>query len=410
MTQSVDAQPLDPQSLDALLEAAVATGRVPNVVAIAADRSGLVYRGAAGPRAAGGDEPVGVDSVFKIASMTKAVTTVAALQLVERGALDLDAAVADHLPAFDNLQVLTGFDGDDRPILRPPRSRATVRQLMSHTSGLGYWFWSAPIARWEALTGTPNATSGHSGTFSAPLVADPGSRFEYGISTDWLGRVVEAVSGDSLDVRLEQHVTGPLGMTDTSFRPDGARRARLVPVHRRSPTADGADGESWRPTRLDWNRAPDWWSGGQGLYSTPRDYLAFQRALLGDGALGDTRILRPETVEAAFTNQLGDLRVPAHLATADPASSADLDLGPGMTWGLGLLLNTDRAPGLRAAGSGGWSGIFNTHFWVDRRSGLTAAIYTQLLPFADPGAFALYRDFEAALYSAWSAAGGGSPR
>jgi CubicO group peptidase (beta-lactamase class C family) len=397
------------ESIDDVLEAAVATGRVPHVVAIAADRSGMVYQGSAGPRVAGGDEPVGIDSLFKIASMTKPVTTVAALRLFERGILDLDAPVAEYLPAFDNLQVLTGFDADDRPMLRPARGRATVRQLMSHTSGLGYWFWTASIARWEQVTGTPNATSGHSGTFSAPLVADPGSRFEYGISTDWLGRVVEAASGDSLDVHLEQNVTGPLGMTDTSFHPDDARRARLVPVHRRSPTAEAGD-RGWTATRLDWNRAPDWWSGGHGLYSTPRDFLAFQRALLGGGALGGTRILREETAAAAFTDQLGRLHVPALLATADPASSADVPLGPGMTWGLGLLLNTQQAPGLRAEGSGGWSGIFNTHFWVDRRSGLTAAIYTQLLPFADPGAFALYRDVEAALYSARPAGGTGSPR
>jgi methyl acetate hydrolase len=255
--------------------------------------------------------------------------------------------------------------------------------------------------RWEQLTGAPNAITGQSGTFSAPLVSDPGTRFEYGINTDWLGRVVEAVSGDSLDVYVDEHITGPLAMFDTTFHPDDARRARLVPVHRRRP------GCAWVPTRLDWNRDPDWWSGGHGLYSTPSDYLRFQRVLLGGGALGKARILRQDSVEAAFTGQIGVLRFPAHIVTADPASSADLRLGSGLTWGLGLLLTTEHTPGRRAAGSGSWAGIFNTHFWVDPRSGVTGALYTQLLPFVEPGAMELAGAFEEALYSAL---GTGSPR
>ncbi|HEX2807885.1 MAG TPA: serine hydrolase domain-containing protein [Kineosporiaceae bacterium] len=389
--------------IDAVLRSAVDSGTVPNVVAIAADRSGVIYQGAAGPRLAGGDDPVAVHSVFKIASMTKPVTTVAALQLFETGALDLDAPVEDYLPAFGNLQVLDGFDADG-PVLRPPRSRATVRQLATHTTGLSYWFWNADLIRWEQLTGTPRATTGHSGAFGAPLVCDPGTRCEYGINADWLGRVVEAVSGVSLDVYIQEHITDPLGMGDTSFHPDDERRARLVPVHRGRPGCD------WVPTELDWNRAPDWWSGGHGLYSTPLDYLRFQRALLGGGALGGVRILRPRTVEAAFSGQIGGLRFPAFIGTADPASSADARLGPGLTWGLGLLLTTRQAPGRRAAGSGSWAGIYNTHFWIDPRSGLTAALYTQLLPFLEPAAMALYVAFEEALYSARPALGTGSPR
>jgi methyl acetate hydrolase len=388
------------RTIDAVLRSAVDSGAVPNVVAIAADRSGTVYQSAAGPRSAGGDEPVGVDSVFKIASMTKIVTTVAALQLLEAGELDLDAPVEDYLPSFADLHVLAGFDADG-PVLRPPRSRATVRQLATHTAGLSYWFWNAEIVRWEQLTGTPNAITGRSGAFTAPLVCDPGTRFEYGINTDWLGRVVEAVSGDSLDVYIEEHLTGPLGMSDTSFHPDDARRARLVPVHRRRP------GAAWTPTELDWNAAPDWWPGGHGLYSTPLDFLRFQRALLGGGTLGEIRILGQDTVEAAFTGQIGELGFPSHIVTADPASSVDVRLGSGLTWGLGLLLTTRQTPGRRAAGSGSWAGIFNTHFWVDPRSGVTAALYTQLLPFMDSGATALYEAFESALYRAL---GTGSPR
>jgi CubicO group peptidase (beta-lactamase class C family) len=160
----------------------------------------------------------------------------------------------------------------------------------------------------------------------------------------------------------------------------------------------GEDG-GWEATDLDWSRAPEWWAGGHGLYSTPRDYLRFQRMLLGGGALDGKRILERSTVERAFTNQIGELEFPAAIATADPASSADFNAGPGMKWGLGLVLTTQQQPDMRAPGSGAWAGLFNTHFWVDPASGITGAIYTQSLPFAEPRVFAVYPAFEQALYA-----------
>jgi CubicO group peptidase (beta-lactamase class C family) len=380
-------------AVDQVLYRAVENGDVPNAVGVAADRDGLVYEGAAGPRAVGQDDPIGPDSPLRIASMTKMVATVAALQLVERGALELDAPADTYLPEFAHLPVLEGFDGDT-PKLRPAGARATVRQLITHTTGLAYWFFSPEIVRWEALTGTPNVMSGSKAVFTAPLVADPGTRFEYGISTDWLGRVMEAASGQSLDAYLDANILGPLGMHNTAFLMTDEQRARSVPVHLR-----GEDGQ-WTATDIDWSQRPEWWAGGHGLYSTPRDYLAFQRMLLGGGALGDARILEQASVDAAFTNQIGSLDFPAEIPTADPVSSCDVNLGPGLKWGLGLLLNTEQQPGMRAAGSGAWVGIFNTHFWVDPASGVTGAIYTQFLPLAEPRALRMYVDFEQALYAA----------
>jgi len=197
-------------SIDKVLQDAVDAGAVPNAVAVAADRDGVIYEGAAGPRVAGGNEPVTVDTHYRIMSMTKMVATVAALQQVEKGALDLNAPVDTYRPEFADLQVLEGFDGDT-PRLRAPASRATVKQLITHTAGLGYWFWDANLVRWEALTGTPNVLSGSNVIFTAPLMTDPGTRFEYGINTDWLGKVVEAASGVTLDVAIKEGVTGPLG-------------------------------------------------------------------------------------------------------------------------------------------------------------------------------------------------------
>jgi CubicO group peptidase (beta-lactamase class C family) len=223
-------------ALDAILRNAVESGAVPNVVGIAANRGGLIYSGAAGPRKVGESGEVGVDTPYWIASMTKMVTTVAALQLREQGKLDFDAPVATYLPEWDKLQVLDGFDGDT-PRLRAPRTTATVANLVTHTSGATYFFWNADTVRYEELTGQPNVISGLLAALQAPLVADPGSRFEYGTNTDFLGRIVEEVSGQSLDAYFAEHILGPLGMTDSGFAVREDQRARMVALH--VPTGPG---------------------------------------------------------------------------------------------------------------------------------------------------------------------------
>ena len=380
------------KGVDDVLQAAVSNGDVPCVVAMAGDRDGVIYEGAAGERAPGSGEMVGPDTMFRVASMTKMVATVAALQLVERGQLDLDDTVETYVPEFGELMVLEGFDGD-APRLRPPASKATVRQLVTHTTGLTYWFWNADMLRWHEVTGTPNVLSGSMEIFKAPLVADPGTTFEYGINTDWLGRVIEAAGGLSLRDHMQQHILDPLGMTSTTFLMTDEQRAGCVPIHMR-----GEDG-AWAATELDWSQEPEWWAGGHGLYSTPNDYLRFQRMLLCGGTLDGKKILERATVEAAFRNEIGDLEFPAAIKTADPGSSDDFNAGPGMKWGLGLLLTTEGVDGMRAAGSGAWAGLFNTHFWVDPANGVTGAIFCQTLPFAEPRVFAVYQGFESALYA-----------
>lgn len=379
-------------SIDKVLQDAVSSGAVPNATAIAADRNGVIYEGAAGPRVAGENDPVTVDSHYRIMSMTKLAATVAALQQVERGTLDLDAPVADYQPEFADLQVLDGFDGDT-PRLRPPASQATVKQLITHTAGLGYWFWNADLVRWEAATGTPNVLSGSNVIFTAPLVADPGTKLEYGINTDWLGRVVEAASGVTLDVAIKEGITGPLGMDQTAFLMSEQQRATSVPVHLK-----GEDG-TWAPSAIELNQEPDYWAGGHGLHSTPRDYLTFHRALLAGGSLNGEKLLDESTVEAMFTNQIGELNFPEFIATADPASTEAFAAGPDHKWGYGLLLNSHDIPGRRRAGTGAWAGLLNTHFWIDRTTGITAGIYTQFLPFVTPEAMQMYHDFEVALYA-----------
>lgn len=380
-------------AIDDILEQAVASGAVPNVVAIGADREGIIYEGGAGPRVPGESGTVDGGTRFRIMSMTKMVATVAALQLTEQSKLELDAPVEEYCPEFAQVQVLERVDGG-RPILRAPATKATVRQLITHTSGLGYWFWSSGVAAWERATGTPNVLSGSEVIFNAPMVADPGTRFVYGINTDWLGRVVEAVAGTTLDVVVKEGITGPLGMDDTMFALDEGRQGNKTPVH-----VKGEDGQ-WASAGNVLPDDPQWWAGGHGLHSTPRDYIRFERALLRGGELDGARILSRETVDAAFSDQLGGAPFPTEIATADPATTDTLHLGPGWTWGYGLLLNTADLPGRRKAWSGAWAGLFNTHFFIDRTTGICASIYTNSLPFIpEHEAWKLYGDFEEALYA-----------
>ena len=379
--------------IDEALQAAAAAGGVPNVVAVAADRNGVIYEGAAGPRAVGSTDPVTPDSCFRILSMTKMVCTVAALQQVERGHLELSAPVDTYCPEFADLPVLEGFDGDT-PKLRPAARRATVKHLVTHTSGLGYPFCNQNLRRWMSVTSKRREASSWAKTFFAlPLLADPGTRFIYGTSTDWLGKVIETTSGLSLDVYLKDNVTGPLGMSKTVFVVNDQQRANSVPVHTRN------DDGTWTVIDEVPDHQPSWWSGGHGLYSTPRDYLRFQRMLLGNGTLDDAKILESETVDAVFSNQIGDLDFPAEISTADPATMHTLHVGPGYKWGYGLLLNTLDILGGRRAWSGAWTGMCNTYFWVDRTTGIAGSLYCQFRPWLHQQALDVYADFEQALYA-----------
>lgn len=197
-----------------------------------------------------------------------------------------------------------------------------------------------------------------------------------------------------VDVVIKENITGPLGMNDTMFLLDSSRKASAVTVHVKNEAGQ------WTSAGFIANfDTPDWWPAGHGLSSTPRDYIRFERMLLRGGELDGERILRQDTVDTAFSNQIGDLGFPAEIPSADPAVSGPLRVGPGFTWGYGLLLNTMDIPGRRRAWSGAWAGLFNTHFWIDRRTGICASIYANSLPFITDEAWKLYGDFESALYA-----------
>jgi CubicO group peptidase (beta-lactamase class C family) len=384
---------MDSNAIDQLLQAAVDEGHVPNIVAVIGDRDGVRYAGSAGSRIAGdaSSGPVGPDTTYRIASMTKPIVTIAALQQMERGLLDIEAPVAKYLPEFGDLQVLTGFAGDT-PQFRAPAKPATVRNLIAHTAGTEYSFFSPNQTKWEQATGTPGVIAGLHAVFASPLHFDPGTKWSYGINTDWLGEVVEATSAESLDKYLEANVTGPLGMSSATFVMSPEQRAGSVPIH---VPHEGA----WVPTDIDLNQSPDWWAGGHGLHCTPNDYLRFQRMLLNDGTLDGATILKPDTVAQAFSDQIAPLTFPESLPSADPTLACDFNLGPGWSWGHGFLLNSVDLPGMRAANTGAWAGLFNTHFWIDRTSGVAGSLYTQALPFGTPDILQLCFSVEMAAYA-----------
>jgi CubicO group peptidase (beta-lactamase class C family) len=380
--------------LDELLSDAVRREIAAGFAAVVVDREGTLYLGAAGSLTAGHSRDVTADTVFRIASMTKPLVTLAALQLVEAGRLGLDDEVASILPAFAELQVLDGFDGD-APVLRSATSAATIRQLLTHTSGHGYWFGNADLARYRELTGLPDIIESRLGALDAPLLSDPGSRWEYGISIDWLGRVIETITGQDLAAYLGEHVLGPLGMTDTTFSPTPQARERLMMLHERRE-----DGGLVVSERV-WVETPEFCAGGHGLYSTVRDYGRFLLAMLRGGELDGARVLSPETVDLAFSDQLDGLPLPALIPTQAPWLINDVVALPfRQTWGYGFQLMLEDIPGMRREGSGFWSGVLNTHFWIDRRSGVAGAVMTQLIPMFDAPLLETVAALEATVYAA----------
>jgi len=381
--------------VDALLKAATDRGDVPGVVAMAATREGPVYQGAFGKRALPGGPAVTLDTVFWIASMTKAITSTAAMRLVEQGKLSLDWPISEVLPELAAPQVLEGFDATGEPMLRPARQRITLRHLLTHTAGFVYDIWNPDMGRYMEKMHVPGIISCQNAALMLPLVFDPGDMWDYGINIDWAGKAVERASGQSLGDFFAEHIFAPVGMTDTGFALAPDRRARLVGMHARA--ADGTLG----PIPFELPQDPEFQMGGGGLYGTAADYLAFERLCLNQGRVNGRQILRPETVRLMSQNAIGELEVRL-LETAVPAYSNNAEFFPGMRkkWGLGFMISPEPVPGGRGPGSLAWAGLGNTYFWIDPAKGVAGVILMQLIPFADPKALALLDGFEKTLYAA----------
>ncbi len=383
----------DLKGIDTILSQAVGAKSVPGVVAAAATDRGVVYEGAFGQREVGKPAPMTLDTVVWIASMTKAITATAAMQLVERGKLSLERPASEVAPEIGAAKVLEGFDAAGKPRLRAPKRPITLRDLLTHTAGFSYEIWNTSIAQFQQVTGTPGITTCTNAALGTPLVFDPGDKWEYGINVDWVGKMVEARSGQTLDRYFQDNIFGPLGMTDTSFKLSASQRARLASVHQR-----GADG-ALAPIEFGLPENPEFLMGGGGLYGTAGDYLTFCRMILQDGALDGAQVLRKDTVALMAQNHIGALEIGV-FKTAIPPLSNDVELFPGMSkkWGLSFLINTETAPTGRSANSLAWAGLANTYFWIDRAKRVCGVFLSQLFPFYDGLAIDLFGRFETAVY------------
>jgi CubicO group peptidase (beta-lactamase class C family) len=369
----------DRQALDDLLRKAVGQKRVPAVVAMVATGDAITYQGAFG---------MDQSAILVIASMTKPVTSAAIMQLVEAGKIKLDAPAAAYLPELARARVLDGGR------LRVPKSRMTVRQLLTHTSGFAYEFMNRGLHDYVEAGKAPSMRTGDDRFLSAPLLFDPGARWEYGISVDWLGKLVEKISGQTLEAYFRSAIFAPLGMDDTFFNVPVEKQPRIADSYQRNK--DGALERRPRPAR----KPVIFFSGGGGLFSTASDYMKFARALMAGGTLGGKRILSAESVAEMGRNQIGALGLKP-FTRLDPQSIKDTATLPGGVdkFGLGFALNTRPVEKGRGPNTMTWAGSLNTFFWIDREKKVCAVLMTQMSPALDDGPRSLLEDFERAVYA-----------
>src|SRR5580692_5238629 len=311
------------EQIDQILRQKSDAREIPGVVAIAANSKDVVYQGAYGKRDLSKDNAMTADSVFWIASMTKAITAAAGMQLVEQGKLSLDAPIGKVLPDLAAPQVFEGFDARGEPKLRPAKSPITLRHLMTHTAGFAYDMWNGEMVKYLEKTGTPGVTTCKNAALKTPIMTDPGTRWEYGTNIDFVGKAVEAVSGKKLDAYLRDHLFTPLGMTDTGFKLTDSMRKRLVAAHSR------AEDGSLAPIPFELEQDPEFHMGGGGLYGTAGDYIKFTQMILNKGRGNGNQVLKPETVAMMGQNHIGELNM-TKMTSSVAFASNDVDLYPDM--------------------------------------------------------------------------------
>lgn len=387
--------------IDQVLRQKCDAKEIPGVVAVAASGSEVLYQGAFGERDLSKNDPMTVDSVFWIASMTKAVTTAGAMQLVEQGKLSLDEPIGKVLPDLASPRVLEGFDAQGEPRLRPAKHPITLRHLMTHTAGFCYDLWNGDMGKYMEKTGVPGIISCKNDALKTPIMTDPGTRWEYGINIDFVGKAIEAASGTRLDAYLRDNLFTPLGMRDTAFKITDDMRRRVVGMHARGP--DGAVA----PLPFELEQNPEFHMGGGGLYGTAGDYIKFCQMILNKGRGNGNQLLKPETVALMAQNHIGDL-VMTKMVSAAPIYTNDVDLYPDIVkkWGLSFLINTAQTPEGRSPGSLAWAGLANTYFWIDPARDVAGVILMQMLPFGDPKCLEAFAGFERGVYDGLDAAGG----
>jgi CubicO group peptidase (beta-lactamase class C family) len=364
------------QGIDKLLQEVTADGRVPGAIALVARDGKIVYRKGVGYSDVAAKKPMSADAIVRIASQTKAITSIGLMLLYDESKFQLDDPISKYLPTFKNPKVLATFNAKDSTYTTvPAQGEITIRQLFTHTSGIGYPVIGSPEARAiYAKAHIPSGIGSPNGKLATaidalgplPLMHQPGERFTYGLSIDVLGRLIEVLSGQPLDQYLRTRLFEPLGMRDTYFYLPAGKQARLVPLYTEyqghtvpMPT------QGMMGLKPDYPKLPGtYFSGGAGLSSTIDDYAAFLQMMLNGGTYNGHRFLKPETVKLITQNQMGEVNQGLN------------------KFGLGFSIVTPQAAAQtgQTAGSYEWGGIFGTDYWVDPTEKLVVLLYTQKYP------------------------------
>jgi methyl acetate hydrolase len=391
-----------PQNLKLIADSILAqtvgrAGGAPGVVAIATDRQGNIYEGAAGRRELGKDTPMTLDSVMAIFSTTKALTGTTVMQLVEEGKIGLADPAKKYVPEIAELQVLEGFDAGGQPKTRPPKRDITVGDLMLHISGLCYEFFSPDDLKYRTAKNIPTVVSSTFASIRTVLLHEPGERWTYGPNIDWLGRIVEQQRGKRLGEVMKERLFDPLGMTDIGFTLTDSMKARRAVIHDRAQ-----DGKLTPLPDLMLPQPPEMDMGGHGLYATAGEYMKFIRMILNDGAGPNGRVLKAETVAAMAKNGLPAGVTSGGWTTSIPAyaNSGEFDPGITKTWAYTFQRNEEPTRTGRPAGSLMWAGLGNLFYWIDRSNGIGGFWGSQILPFQDAASYPGFVEFETAVYAA----------
>ncbi|MBT5874307.1 MAG: beta-lactamase family protein [Candidatus Latescibacteria bacterium] len=370
-------------ALDDVLRSSVDAGEVPGAVAMVVDRDSILYSNAVGVMDSAGTEAMRLDAIFRIFSMTKPITSLGIMILQEEGLLSLDDPASDYLPELADREVLVSVDTDNSSAITRPASRPiTIRDLLRHTSGFGYAFSSPEVLEISSNSSIPAR--------EYPILHDPGVRWTYGMSTAFLGWIIEEISEQSLPEFLSSRILDPLEMTDTSFDLADENYVRLVATYQRTDT--GMEGQP----------RPDQYHaivrGDYGLLSTANDYTRFVQLILGGGERGGTRVLSETSISEMARDQLEDITVVEQPSTL-PYKSRAFPLGASKDgFGLGFQVSVGQSAGGRPPGTLSWAGIRNTHFWIDPTNGIGVVLLLQLLPFYDKKAIDIMTTFERTLY------------
>jgi CubicO group peptidase (beta-lactamase class C family) len=351
---------------------------------VIATKDGILYEGSFGLMDVGKQKPMQKETIFRIASMTKPVTSAAIMMLVEQGKLSLDDPVSKYLPAFKDREVIATFNAADNSYTTKKAGKGVlIRHLLSNTSGLAYPFSNDTANRLQRKLSKPPE--------ELPLLYEPGTQWTYSGSTKVLGQVIEAVTGASLDRFLDERIFKPLELQDTFYVVPSDKVSRVVTTQRRD---SGKLVETPNPERI---QSPV--AGDGGLHSTAADYIKFLQMFLNDGKWRGTTLLRKESIQAMAKNQIGNVIVQTQ-NTTNPGLSQNFPIGAGRDkfgFGFQIAVSNKENPNLRSPGSYTWAGIYNTHFWVDPKREIAGVIMMQVLPFYDEGAMKVYQDVEAAI-------------